>query len=237
MSKRRGGTILRLFKRIFTCVTIAVVLAVFPAGVLADEDDSFTNQIEEWEEQGIDPNHTEVIDEIRAYISEHIEDDVFSSLHIDRDKSDLGVIVLSFTEELNSEHEAEMKQLVTEPAEVEIRYVEFSEEELMSKQQEIDSNGFEYDRFTIHFTGVDVTENAVKVGIEPYNEENSQVIYDQYGSEMVNVVEGEQPVLLDDSSENMAGDVSSETIEATENDRNFIQNIFHSVKNWFSNLF
>ncbi|MDG5788020.1 hypothetical protein QA612_11015 [Evansella sp. AB-P1] len=219
-----------------------------------DDMDDFTRQILEWEKEGIDPNHTEVIENVRNYISKNIPKEIYSSLHIDREENELGTIVLSFTEPIEATHEEALKELVVDPAELTIRLVDFSEKELMEKQMEIDLNEFSDQGLNIYFTSVNVFENKVEVGISPFNEENIQLIYERYGSEMLHVIEGHQARLMieDDTADSIQEDTllmveevttTSDETGATllksdeEKEQNVFQRIFQSIRDWFSSLF
>jgi hypothetical protein len=160
----------------------------------------------EWEEAGIDANHTETIERIRSYVEQKMVPGTFASLHIDREEKPLGVIVLSFTNEVDSKYKQEIEALVKEPAEVSFRVVTYTEAQLLEKQAEIDHAVFEKDvlgkeGITVYHTSSDIINNKVEIGISPFNDENTQTVYDYFGEDMVNVVEGQQAVLETDSPE------------------------------------
>lgn len=136
-----------------------------------------------------------------------MEPGIFASLHIDREEHLSGVIVLSFTKELSADVKKEILALVEDPAKVEFRVVQYTEEQLMKKQKEIDTAVFENEVFkgeevSVYHTSSDIINNKVEVGISPYNDATKQLIFDHFGSEMVTVVEGQQMDLLtlEDSS-------------------------------------
>ncbi|UCZ52443.1 hypothetical protein LGQ02_16605 [Bacillus shivajii] len=226
------------FKKMITILGITLLLSSMVSVNLVfandEELDSFTEKLQDWEEEGIDSNHTEVIEALRNYIFEQIDDDVFASLHIDREQRDLGVIVLSFTEEINDEHKEQLKSLAEDPAELVFRIVDYTEDELIEKQREIDLNAFEADGIEIHYTSVDVVGNTVEVGISPFNETNRQMIYDHHGSDMVNVVAGEK-VMPFNEGESIV--VEDQLVEKDVQNQNFFQSLFQSIRSWFSNIF
>ncbi|MUK89379.1 hypothetical protein GMD78_13505 [Ornithinibacillus sp. L9] len=230
--------------RLYMKVMIGIVLffsvcfmGFIPVFASVDMEDDFLEKLEEWEEQGIDPNHTEVVLTINDYIENNIDSNVFASLHIDREQRDLGVIVLSFTEEISAEHKSHIEGLLDEHAEIEFRTVDYTEEELIKKQQEIDLLELENEGISVVHTGVDVIANKVEVGIDPYNDEEAAVIYEKYGDEMITVVEGKQATILngDNRAETEVNDV--EIVEESEEDKNWFLKIVTSISNWFSNLF
>ncbi len=234
---KKGAIQMKPIKKVVLTVSGVMIFSLSGFGgqfTLAEsgEVDSFTEQMQVWEEQGVDPNHTEVTENIMDYIDENIEDDVFVSMHIDREQRDLGVLVFSFIEQISEEAKQDIKNLVEEPAEIELREVTYTESELTKKQEEIDLSEFEDRGITIHHTGVDVINNQVDVGILPFNEENAQIIYDEYGAEMVQVVEGVDAQLLDVSTR----DENAKQVK-TEDNKNVFQTFFLSIRNWFNNLF
>ncbi|AOM83479.1 hypothetical protein [Salisediminibacterium beveridgei] len=176
-------------------------------------------------EDGVDPNHMDVTEAIHDYVEEHLEEN-FAGRYIDRDERDLGVIVYLFTEMPGDEHVSAMEERLDEDAELAIQVAELSEDELNSIQQDIDSAGFNYGDFEITHTASMIQDTAVEVGIKPYSDENAQVIYDEFGSDYVNVVEGEEAT--DDMGEDNApsGAVQEER-----------QNLFNRIIDWFRNLF
>lgn len=79
---------------------------------------------------------------------------------------------------------------------------------LYEKQQEIDKYLFEEHAKEIANLGFKVThtavmDNQVEIGITPYNDTNADYLYDAFGKEAVNVVEGEQAVILKSEAVNM----------------------------------
>jgi hypothetical protein len=180
--------------------TVSEQVSAAGQGDSEGDADDFTRKVMEWEEKGIDPNHTEAIENIRAYIDSHMDKDTFASLHIDREERDLGVIVLSFTSPVADEHEQALTELAEDPVQITFHQVDYTEEELLEKQNQIDMDAFEDEGITIHHMGVDVIENRVEVGIDPLNEETAQIIYDTYGDEMIQVVQGYEVILLEEQN-------------------------------------
>lgn len=135
-----------------------------------------------------------LVEKVQQYAAEQISPDIFASVHIDWENRE-PVIVLSVTQPLSEKQEKELKALAGKEK-LEIRQVDFSEKELLQKQQEIDVQAFEDQGVKIWHTGINVWTNRVEVGIEPFNEQTAQLVYDKYGHEMITVVEGHQAVLL-----------------------------------------
>lgn len=195
--------------------------------VQADEEtSSMTEKIQEWEQQGVDPNHTEAVEKLRRYVEEHFSDGEFASLHISREERKLGTIILSFTSMPSEAQQEEMRALVEEPAQVEFREAAFTEEQLTSKQQEVDQAIFEEkrfeDQFQVHSTSVDIINNRVQIGINERTEENIQTLEDAFGREWIEVVETEAPQTFDE-----------ETGEGEEKSRNGLRRILSLVQSWF----
>lgn len=207
----------------------------------AGETKSLEEQLQEWEAAGIDVNHTEAIEKIREYIAQNVDSGTFSSLHIDRENP-LGVIVLSFTKEISPQMQEEIEALAEKPAEVSFRVVKYTEEQLMAKQKEIDEAVFEQevfkkDGFMVYHTSTDIINNKVEVGISPFNEQTAQIVYDKFGSDMVQVVEGHEVQL--ENAEDSAQEVEAVIMHATEEPQEQPQDkgFFAKIWTWFVGLF
>ncbi|WP_280769588.1 hypothetical protein [Salipaludibacillus daqingensis] len=237
------------FKILASIVILLGLVYLSPVHVHGEgkqKSDEFTEQIMKWEEEGIDPNHTEATEQVLAYIEDHLADS-YVSMYIDRSDRELGVLVFAFQEEVSEEHKEKMHQVVEEPAEIDFLKITYTEEELLAKQSEIDSDGFERGNYTIHHTNPDVFKGKVQVGIDPFIEENAQRIYEQYGHEMVEVVEGFEVTMLeveasitddDQGEEGLATNegLSNETAagEMEQHEQlNFFQRIFLTIRSWF----
>ena len=204
-------------RMVITIIFLIASLLISPAVAADEEDLDF--------EDGVDPNHMEVMEDLHDYVEEHLEED-FAGRYIDREERDLGVIVYLFTEMPDDEHVNAMEDLLDENAELSIETAEMTEDELNSIQQEIDNAGFNYGNFEITHTASMIQDTTVEVGIEPYSDENAQVIYDEFGTDYVTVVEGEEAT--NDMGEDNApsGAVQEER-----------QNLFNRIIDWFRNLF
>ncbi|MRH43511.1 hypothetical protein GH741_12560 [Aquibacillus halophilus] len=219
-------------RRLMVTALSTFILFSSPIVGLANPAD-LTEKILEWEKQGIDPNHSEVIDKIRDYIEKNIDDGIFASLHIDREERDLGILVFSFTEPIAEEHKQAMEQFLTEHAEIQFREVEYTEDQLLAKLEEMDFEDFKDEGITIHHTSLDTIGNKIEVGISPYSEENVNVIKEQYGYEMITVVESDQSAVLEDNEQAE----TANTDETQADDKNFLKRILASIKEWVGNLF
>lgn len=179
--------------------TMLVFLLILYSGqtiFAADKAKALNQQIKEWEKSGIDFNHTEVIKKIRSYI-ERMEPATFASLHIEREEKPLGIIVLSFTEEINPQIREDIQALVEQPAEVSFRVVKYTEEELMERQSEIDKAIFEEktlekEGISVTHTSTDIIKNKVEIGILPYNDKTMKIVNDHFNENMIRIVAGVQ---------------------------------------------
>lgn len=209
-----------------------------PTVVLADaEVEELERSMIELEE---DVNHTETIEKAQQYIEENLADR-FAGLYIDREEQLSGVVVLMFTEPIAEEHQQALEGFAEQPEDIKIREVDYTEEQLIEKQKEIDDDGFEYDNFTIYHTIIDIINGKVVVGIDALNEDNRQFLYDKYGEELVEIVEGEQATTLEMTTfeADMENDIEVTTQEelqeeGQEEERNFFQKIIDTIKGWFS---
>ena len=201
------------------------------------------------------------MENVQAYVDDHIDSRIFASIHLDW-KREYPTIILSVTEPLSERQQSELQQLVAKPTELEIRIVDYSEDELLQKQAEIKMDAFEEEGVTIWHTGIDVYSNRVEIGIEPFNEKTAQRVYDQYGDEMITVTKGHEVTTMDlpvsseadpgttvadnGAQDTVGGDrgvlpaqpeASSGEIADSEAGSNFFQRIWRSISNWFSDLF
>ncbi|OEF97420.1 hypothetical protein [Desulfuribacillus alkaliarsenatis] len=186
------------------------------------------------------------INQIQDYIKENIDYEIFASLHIDWDLHAKGAIVLAFTEELTKAQQADILNLVDDPDLVKFRVVEYSEKTLRSKQYEIDQQwaALEADGIKVRTTGVSVYTNKVEVAIEPYNEQTNAKVYEMFGSDMVEVVEGfeiqilgaEEPTIdADVAITAEAGNDTLRTVSAE--DEKAKEGFFRRIISFFKNLF
>lgn len=205
------------------------------------EIDPLSREFEEWNEPDIDVNHFAVIQEMMDYIKQNINKDIFASLHIDREEKAIGIIVLSFTEELRDVDKHALEALAEESVEVRFRVVDYSERELLEKQAEVDSDlsRFEDLGITIYHTGVNVFINRVEIGISPFTEENANIIYQYFGDEKIYVVEGHEIQLLFAIELDEEASVNTAFISSEEDkkDLNFFQRFVKRVMDFFENLF
>ncbi|WP_163583107.1 hypothetical protein [Gracilibacillus saliphilus] len=178
-------------------------------------------------------NHNGTIEDAQQYIEEHLSDS-FAGLYVDREEKQTGVVVLMFTESIADKHRQALEGFAKQPEDIEIREVDYTEEQLIEKQREIDGDGFEYDNFTIYHTGVDIINGKVVVGIDPLDERNVQFLYNKYGEELVEVVEGEQATTLEMTTMDTEMANDSEVTRQQDEDRNFFQKIIDTLKGWFS---
>ena len=73
--------------------------------------------------------------------------------------------------------------------------------DILQKQREVDQYVFEQHKDEIAQKGFKVTHtgplyNFVEIGIEPYNEDNAEYLYNIFGEDKVKVVEGQQAYTL-----------------------------------------
>lgn len=228
---------------LFLTGTIIISGLSYSGQVLAnDEKQNREQQLMEWDKAGIDINYTEEIEGIHRYVSNKLEPGTFASLHIDREEHLSGVIVLSFTNELTAEMKDEIRALVEKPEKVEFRVVKYTEDQLMKKQQEIDIAIFENEVFkdegiSVYHTSSDIINNKVEVGISPFNDTTTQLILDQFGDEMVTVVEGQQMELQTTQNSPPVIDGEDHTVTTLNiEDEGKQQGIFAKFWNWLVGL-
>lgn len=227
--------------KLLIVLSIITLFILFTGQTFADDnaDKSFEELLMEWEEEGIDANHTDAIDKIRNYLHANVASNIFSSLHIEREERPLGVIVLSFTEEISEDMKNDIASLVEEPAKVDFRVVEYSEEQLNTFQDEVNSAAFENKVFedegiTVHHTSTNIFTNKMEIGISPYTEENIKVVYDYFDNDMLDVVEGFEAQTLTEAS-----DDAIDTEDALAVDEEPVANVgfFTRIWNWLVGLF
>ncbi|MGP4040788.1 hypothetical protein ACTWP4_12965 [Gracilibacillus sp. D59] len=222
--------------KLILCGVVASGVFVIPTTVFAEANaEELEGSMIELEE-GM--NHTETIKNAQQYIEKHLSDS-FAGLYIDREEKQTGVVVLMFTESVTDEHRQALEGFAEQPDDIKIKEVDYTEEQLIEKQKEIDEDGFEYDNFIIYHTSVDITTGKVVVGIDPLNEENVQFLHDKYGEKLVDVVKGKQATTLETTAmeAEMAGskEMTNESApEEQEEERNFFQKIVDAIKGWFS---
>jgi hypothetical protein len=218
-----------------TSVIVCTLLTLFINDLQAHADD-FTDNVIEWEKEGVDLNHTESTEIVLAYINDHLSDS-FASMHIDRTDNDLGLLVFSFINPIDKAHKEEMEQLVKEPTDIIFRNVDYTEQALSEKQAEIDAERtwFEEKGISLLHTGVDIIGNQVEIGVLPYTNETAQLIYDEFGEDMIHVVEGQEIDLLVNESNLSAK--NDHLNEAEANEVKDEHSIFQHVLNFFRQLF
>ena len=192
----RGVGIMKFHKLLITLLIVFLFIFNVPVYAadkvidrgLVDPDQPVSSQA---------PDYINSIDDIQAYIYENIRDS-FASLHIDRDNKGQEIVVLSFASELSPSHKQAIQALADNPELIVFRLVDFTEQQLAEKQREISLawDSFEGEGIKIHHTGVNVFNNRVEIGIEPFNKESIAKIHKAFGSEMVEVVEGHEIHLL-----------------------------------------
>ena len=178
------------------------------------------------------PDYKNSIGEIQGYIYENIHEDIYASLHIDRDKDGNEIVVLSFTQEIIGDQKDDILALADNPSLIVFRTVEFSEKELTLKQREIDESWDSLNRegIRVYHTGINVFTNRVEIGVDPYNEETITKIYQAFGSEMIDVVQGYEVNLLGDIANETTMEVSSE-VEVADS-----PNLFQRIVNFFKSI-
>ncbi|SHN26543.1 hypothetical protein [Gracilibacillus kekensis] len=222
---------------------VSFIMIIFLLSLLADGvgaevgSKGLTNEIVELEEDGVDPNHSQAREKVLDYINTNVSE-TFAGMYIDREEKDLGVLVFLFTEEPSNHHKAQMKNLIEEPTEICFKEVAYTEQELMERQDEVNKDGLDYENFTIYHTGIDIINTKVEIGIAPYSEENAQKLYDKYGQDLINVVEGSKASTLEMQPLETAEEGKVTTIkpeESTSDDEglNFFQKIIEAIKGWF----
>jgi len=182
------------------------------------------------------PDYKNSIGEIQEYINENIHEDIYASLHIDSDKDGNEIVVLSFTQEIIGNQKDDILALADNPSLIVFRIVDFSEKELSLKQREIDESWDSLNRegIRVYHTGINIFTNRVEIGVDPYNEETTTKIYQAFGSEMVDVVQGYEVNLLGDIANENTMEASSEV--EVEDGPNFFQRIINFFKSVFNRI-
>lgn len=242
-----GLTIMKTnFKKVCTLFLTGTVLSsslLFGQVSATDNEGKNLEQlIMEWEEAGIDSNHFETIEKIRNYITKNVDDATFASLHIDRDDQPLGIIVLSFTKEISLDMKKEIEALVEEPAMVSFRVVEYTEDQLMEKQREIDLAIFEKDvlkneGITVYHTRTDIINNKVEIGISPFNDTTAQSVYDKFETDMISVVEGHEVQLLTGELKSDIQEADHSVVPISIEDEGQHKGFLSKILEWIMQLF
>ncbi|MDQ0338452.1 hypothetical protein J2S00_001236 [Caldalkalibacillus uzonensis] len=170
---------------------LLLFLGLADVGVLAADGDRAVLPVDRHGDASIAPIDHVSVGKVQEYADENIDADIFASIHLEWENERM-LVVLSVTEPLRDEQQLALQQLVQEPAELKIRIVDYSAEELYRKQAEIDMRAFEYQGVKIWYVGVNVFDNRLEIGIDPFNEDTAQLVYDQYGEDMITVVEGHE---------------------------------------------
>ncbi|MDF2676805.1 MAG: hypothetical protein K0Q97_1116 [Bacillota bacterium] len=94
------------------------------------------------------------------------------------------------------------------PIEVEVKV----DEKIYNKQVEIDNVLFKDGSSVLESKGINIThtvivDDYIELGIEPFNEENANMIYELVGKDLVKVVEGTMAITLEGS---LAADVTAD---------------------------
>ena len=152
------------------------------------------------------PDYKNSIAEIQEYINENIHEDLYASLHIDRNESGKEIVVLSFTQEIEASKKNDILALADDPSLIIFRTVDFSEKELFQKQREIDASwkSLAEKGINVYTSSINVFINRVEIGVDPLNEETIAELNQRYGSEMIEVVQGYEVHLLGDAGEEAA---------------------------------
>ncbi|UTR16086.1 hypothetical protein MM221_05860 [Salipaludibacillus sp. LMS25] len=218
-----------------TGVIMCTLLALVINNLQVAHADDFTDNVIEWEKEGVDPNHTESVNNVLTYIDDHYISDSFASMYIDRTDDDFGVLVFSFINPIDDTHKKKMEQLVMEPTNILFRDVSYTEQALSEKQGEIDAawRWFEESGISLYHTGVNIIDDHVEIGISPYTSETAQLIYDEFGEDMVHVVEGQKvDLLVNESSLSVENDHVNRANEVKDH-----RSIFEDVVHFFRQLF
>lgn len=229
---------------IFLIGILVIFVFVSAGSVLADEKRESSLR----EQTAVDVNHMDTIDKIWEYIGNHVRPDIFASLHIDREEDLNGVIVLSFTEEIEEETKEEIESLRGEGSTIVFRIVPYTEKQLMEKQREIDAlvfgedNIFSEKGITVQHTSPDIINSKVQIGITPFNDETVGIVNDYFNDDMISVVEGFEAQLLIGSVDGDLGEEDSNLAEATIDaplllEEQSSEGFFQRLWNWLAGLF
>ncbi|HEY8450132.1 MAG TPA: hypothetical protein VIL95_06605 [Bacillota bacterium] len=147
------------------------------------------------------PPEGQGLDAVEAYAREHLGD-TYAGLYLEgATRSDDGTVVLSFTAMPSPAHQEAMRRLLGD-RQVKFRVVEYSLAELEQKQDAITQAFTELERqgVTVASVGVDLMRNRVAVVVTGSVAEAETVLGERFGLEMLEVTQGEPPVLLTDGA-------------------------------------
>lgn len=212
-----------LKKIIKASILCLFAVSVSAPGVIAEVHDESETQLLERDTEGTEPDRNGEVDRVLAYIDDNLND-TYQTMYLDY-QMDTAVYVFLFTTAVSQSDQDAMYALVDESIFISFEEVAYTKESLLSKQVEIDEAGFDYDDFTINYTGADIINGYVNVAIVPYSEANAQVIYNAFGDDMVKVEQGDAMTTMDMG-------IVAETAEAEEEELNFFQRIFRAIRSW-----
>jgi hypothetical protein len=126
------------------------------------------------------------------------------------------------------------------PVTVQIQQVN-NEDQLTQKQSEIDQYVFEKNAKDFADKGITVTHtgvigDSVEVGITPFNEDNAKYVYDIFGKDMVNVVEGMQavPLMMQSTPPEVTMQITSAPVDK---ETSSFTTFFDNIWEWIVNIF
>lgn len=205
---------------------------------VSEDLDEFTRQVLEWEAQGIDANHNVVREKMMAAIKASSDNQYFASMHIDREQRILGTLVFSFTQEPSEKLKDKLMSLKDELAEIEIRVVKYTQEQLYAKQDEVHRKWDQLaeEGIKITFVSSDIINDAVEIGIYPYEETHAKRLKELFG-EMIRVAEQPPATTLDMQMSGMATADMAEVTVLEQEPLKIKQNVFQRLWSWVTSLF
>lgn len=137
-------------------------------------------------------DYTSAIPNITEYIARNISNDTFSSMHLERKAGGNEKLILSFTAEIPASHRRQILGLARNPGLIVFRRVDFSQNQLMQKQREIDRlwNTLAREGIQICHTHIDAVTNRVEIGIDPYTKAAAAKLRQRFDPAMIQVVQG-----------------------------------------------
>jgi len=179
---------------------------------------------------------------IESYIEKNLGKDAFAGIHFEED----GSLLVLLTKDASAEHKKAIQSLA-DGDKVAFKTVTHSLRKLIEKQREIADQISSLAGKGIKLqAALDIAANQVRVGILPFNEDNSKAIYKQFGDEMVVVVEGEYmhtlPGPMGDTTGQTAPTGLASGTPGAGNATNVrtesvLQRIIRVIQSWFKGLF
>ena len=238
--------------KMYTAGSLVVLHMVLASGASAAVMDSRLPIVQADMDQPVEFS-LDAINSIERYVASEVGLKTFAGLYLEQsDPQARNKIILSFTQEIDAEHQQAIRDLAGEEFDVEFRMVKHSLIELREKQNEIEGYRAELEKKGVNMVtlGVDTVDNRVEVGILPYSPELASEIVQRVGSDMVFVEESPEfttmaaPEVTSGPSASVAttmeasGSLASDAADASTQTRiGLLGRIFQALSNWLRAFF